>query len=46
VEELLKIRTVENTVCSWLGIVNDELVLNSRGFGNGGLGLKKRNNPV
>lgn len=45
-KKLLKVRTVEDTICGRFGVVDDELVFNSGGFGSGGLGLKKRNDPV
>jgi len=46
VEELLEVRAVKDTIGSWLRIVDDELVLNSRGFGSGSLGLEGKNDSV
>lgn len=41
VEELLKGRTVENTVAGRTGVVDRELVLSSSGLSSGGLTLRK-----
>ena len=50
VQELLESRTVEDTVASRLGVVDDELVLSSSRLSGGGLGLhgekRQRENPV
>ena len=40
VQELLERRTVKDTVARRAGVVNDKLVLSSRGFSGGGLGLE------
>ena len=39
VQELLERRSVKDTVTSGTGVVNDKLVLSSRGFSSSGLGL-------
>ena len=39
VEELLERRAVEDTVARRAGVVDDKLVLSSRGLSSGGLGL-------
>lgn len=39
-KELLEVRTVKDTIGSWLGVIDNELMLSSRGFGSGGLGLE------
>lgn len=45
-KELLKVRAVEDAIGSWLGVVDNELVLNGGGFGSSGLGLEKENDAV
>lgn len=46
VEKFLKVCSVEDAIRSRLGVVDNELVLNSRCFGSSGLGLEVENNTV
>jgi hypothetical protein len=39
-KKFLKVRAIEDTIGSRLGVINSELVLNSGSFGGGGLGLE------
>lgn len=46
VEKLLEVCTIKDAVGSWLGVVDNKLVLDSGSFGSSGLGLEKKSDPV